>query len=71
MRPQEDGINPNHMNWRHVTLLHDMAQDADLAKTRLLLDHGASIDAVGEGTVPLRSGLPRVGETVLRTRLSD
>jgi uncharacterized protein len=36
------------MNWHHVTLLHDMAQDGDIAKARLLLDHGAGIDAIDE-----------------------
>jgi ankyrin repeat protein len=44
----ESGMNPNHMNWHHVTLLHDMAQDGDIAKARLLLDHGADIDAIDE-----------------------
>lgn len=44
----ENGMNPNHMNWHHVTLLHDMAQDGDIAKARLLLDHGADINAIDE-----------------------
>jgi ankyrin repeat protein len=44
----ERGMNPNHMNWHHVTLLHDMAQEGDLRKARLLLDHGADIDAIDE-----------------------
>ncbi len=44
----ENGMNPNHMNWHRVTLLHDMAQDGDIEKARLLLDHGAEIDAVDE-----------------------
>lgn len=44
----ENGMNPNHMNWHHVTLLHDMAQEGDVAKARLLLDHGADINAVDE-----------------------
>ncbi|HXA51847.1 MAG TPA: ankyrin repeat domain-containing protein, partial [Candidatus Acidoferrum sp.] len=44
----ENGMNPNHMNWHHVTLLHDMAQDGDLAKARLLLDHGADVNAIDE-----------------------
>jgi ankyrin repeat protein len=44
----ENGMNPNHMNWHHVTLLHDMAQDGDLDKARLLLDHGADINAIDE-----------------------
>ena len=44
----ENGMNPNHMNWHHVTLLHDMAQEGDIPKARLLLDHGADINAVDE-----------------------
>ena len=36
------------MSWQHVTLLHDMAQKGDIAKARLLLDHGADINAVDE-----------------------
>jgi ankyrin repeat protein len=44
----DNGMNPNHMNWHHVTLLHDMAQEGDIPKARLLLDHGADIDAVDE-----------------------
>ena len=44
----EHGMNPNHMNWHHVTLLHDMAQDGDIAKAPLLLDHGADINAIDE-----------------------
>jgi len=35
------GMNPNHMTWHHVTLLHDMAQEGNVAKARLLLDHGS------------------------------
>jgi ankyrin repeat protein len=44
----EKGMNPNHMNWQHVTLLHDMAHEGDVSKARLLLDHGADIDPVDE-----------------------
>ena len=44
----ENGMNPNHQTWHHVTLLHDMAQAGDLAKAGLLLDHGADINAVDE-----------------------
>jgi ankyrin repeat protein len=44
----DSGMNPNHMNWHHVTLLHDMAQEGDIPKARLLLDHGADINAVDE-----------------------
>jgi ankyrin repeat protein len=44
----ENGTSPNHMNWHHVTLLHDMAQSGDITKAKLLLDHGADINAVDE-----------------------
>ena len=44
----EHGMNPNHMNWRHTTLLHDKAYLGDIQKARLLLDHGADINAVDE-----------------------
>jgi ankyrin repeat protein len=44
----EHGMNPNHMNWHHTTLLHDKAFRNDPQKVRLLLDHGADIDAVDE-----------------------
>lgn len=44
----EKGMNPNHMTWHHVTLLHDMAQEGDVRKARLLLDHGADIDPIDE-----------------------
>jgi uncharacterized protein len=42
------GMSPNHMNWRHVTLLHDMAHTGQVDKARLLLDHGAEINPVDE-----------------------
>jgi ankyrin repeat protein len=42
------GMNPNHMNCHRTTLLHDMAQEGDLPKATLLLDHGADIDAIDE-----------------------
>lgn len=44
----ENGMNPNHMNWRRFTLLHDMAFTGDVRKARLLLDHGADINAIDE-----------------------
>jgi uncharacterized protein len=44
----EHGMNPNHMNWHHTTLLHDKAFRGDIQKVRLLLDYGANIDAVDE-----------------------
>ena len=44
----ENGMSPKHMSWHEVTLLHDLAQEGDLDKARLLLDHGAEIDALDE-----------------------
>jgi ankyrin repeat protein len=44
----ENGMNPNHCNWHHTTLLHDMAQEGHIAKARLLLDHGARVDAIDD-----------------------
>ena len=40
------GMSAQHCTWHEVTLLHDMAQSGDVKKARLLLDHGAVIDAV-------------------------
>ena len=42
------GMNPNHMNWRRFTLLHDMAFVGDGGKAQLLIDYGADINAVDE-----------------------
>jgi uncharacterized protein len=42
------GMDPNHMNWHYTTLLHHVAADGDIPKARLLLDHGATIDAIDE-----------------------
>ena len=42
----EHGMSAQHCTWHEVTLLHDMAQNGDVKKARLLLDHGAAIDAV-------------------------
>jgi ankyrin repeat protein len=44
----ENGMNPNHMSWHHVTLLHDMAQEGNLPKTELLIKHGADLDPLEE-----------------------
>ena len=44
----ENGMNPNHKNWREFTLLHDMAHTGDHRKAALLLDHGADIDAIDD-----------------------
>jgi uncharacterized protein len=42
----ERGMSVRHQTWHGVTLLHDMAQSGDLPKARLLLDHGAELDAI-------------------------
>jgi ankyrin repeat protein len=42
----ERGMSAHHRTWHGVTLLHDMAQNGDLAKARLLIDHGAEIDTI-------------------------
>ena len=44
----ERGMDANHMNWHRFTLLHHMAAEDELGKARLLLDHGADIDAIDE-----------------------
>ena len=44
----EHGMNPNLMNWRRFTLLHDLAFKGELRKIELLLDHGAEIDLIDE-----------------------
>jgi len=44
----ENGMNPNHKNWREFTLLHDMAHTGDPRKAALLLDHGADIDLIDD-----------------------
>jgi ankyrin repeat protein len=44
----ENGMKPNHMNWRRVTLLHDLVFKGELRKVRLLLDYGAEIDPIDE-----------------------
>jgi ankyrin repeat protein len=42
----EHGMNANHRSWQEVTLLHDMAHEGSVEKARLLLDHGAEVDAL-------------------------
>jgi ankyrin repeat protein len=44
----EHGMDPDHMNWHRFTLLHHMAAEGELAKAKLLLAHGASIDAIDD-----------------------
>jgi ankyrin repeat protein len=42
------GMDPNHMNWHRLTLLHHMAAEGEIGKARLLVNHGAEIDALDE-----------------------
>jgi ankyrin repeat protein len=42
------GMDPDHMNWHYTTLLHHCAADGDIPKVRLLLDYGATLDAIDE-----------------------
>lgn len=42
----EQGMNANHRSWQEVTLLHDMSHEGSVEKARLLLDHGADINAI-------------------------
>jgi len=44
----EKGMNPNHKSWHLVTLMHDMAQEGDMAKAKLLVEYGADIDLLEE-----------------------
>ena len=44
----EHGMDPNHMNWHRFTLLHHMAAEGELARAKLLLGHGADIEAIDD-----------------------
>ena len=44
----EQGMDPDHMNWHRFTLLHHMAAEGELAKAKLLLAHGATVDAIDD-----------------------
>jgi uncharacterized protein len=44
----ENGMDTQHKTWHHVTLLHDMAQEGNIEKASLLLQHGAAIDPLEE-----------------------
>jgi ankyrin repeat protein len=44
----DHGMDPNHMNWHRFTLLHHMAARGEIGKARLLLDHGADVDAIDD-----------------------
>jgi uncharacterized protein len=44
----DHSMDPNHMNWHRLTLLHHMAAEGEIGKARLLVDHGAAIEAIDE-----------------------
>ena len=44
----DHGMDPNHMNWHRFTLLHHMAAEGELARAKLLLAHGADVDAIDD-----------------------
>jgi ankyrin repeat protein len=44
----DHGMNPNHMTWHRTTLLHEIVWEGDIRKARLLIEHGADINAVDE-----------------------
>ena len=44
----EQGMDPDHMNWHRFTLLHHMAAEGELAKAKLLIAHGANVDAIDD-----------------------
>ena len=44
----DNGMDPEHANWRGFTMLHDMGFTGDVEKARLLLDYGAEINAIDE-----------------------
>jgi ankyrin repeat protein len=44
----ERGMSARHVTWHGVTLLHDMAQAGEITRARLLLEHGADINAVDD-----------------------
>lgn len=44
----EAGMNPNHHNWRNVSLLHHLAFQGDRRKIELLLKYGGAIDPIDE-----------------------
>ena len=44
----ERGMNANHMNHHHTTVLHDMAYKGDIRKATLLIERGANVNAIDE-----------------------
>lgn len=44
----ENGMHPDHLNHHHTSLLHSMAQEGNIQKAKLLLEHGADLDSIDE-----------------------
>lgn len=58
------GMDPNHKNWRMVTLAHELAYTGQVDKLSLLLDFGAEIDPIDEEFKSTPLGLAaRYGKT--------
>jgi ankyrin repeat protein len=68
----QQGMDPNHMNWHRLTLLHHMAAEGELRKAQLLIAHGADIDAIDEEYRSTPLGLAaRRGQTELVSLLLE
>lgn len=68
----EQGMNPNHMNWREVTLLHDLAFRGDVEKIQLLLEYGVFVDPIDDEYRSTPLGLAaRMGHTAVVRLLLD
>lgn len=60
----QKGMNPNTMNWQHVTILHDMSQKGFIDKSKLLIKYGADINPIDEAYQSTPIGLAaRWGQT--------
>jgi ankyrin repeat protein len=53
----DGGMDPDHMNCHHTTVLHEMAYKGDTRKAALLLDHGADANAIDEESQSTPLGL--------------
>ena len=42
----QNGMDPNHTTWHHVTLLHDMAQEGNVPKANLLIEKAADLNSI-------------------------
>ena len=68
----KQGMDPDHMNWHRFTLLHHMAAEGEAAKAKLLIEHGADIDAIDDEYRSTPLGVAaRSGQHALVTLLLD